>query len=267
MIAGAGLLAHGWYLPAKASLAQVLLRRAWAATGSQPVRPWPWADTWPVARLLVPRLGVDQIVLAGTEGAALAFAPGHVDSGAAPGDAGNIAIAGHRDTVFSYLGDLRIGDLLWLECADGTRRSYTVDQTAVVHERETSVLDPTAMPTLTLVTCYPLDARRPGGPLRYVVRATARGNGRQDAAGRQMKSRISGQISSIGRFGPRQTATEMRDSSAHSLRDTATSSTSLKNSSNRSRDTPVAITTASASIDGGPHIQKLLWVLNAGGRS
>jgi len=173
----AGILAlgGGTYLPAKAALAQVLLRRAWAATGNRPVRPWPWARTWPVARLEVPALGMDEIVLAGDEGAALAFAPGHVDGTAEPGRPGNTVVAGHRDTVFAGLGALALGDELRLESADGGIISYAVTGTAVVHETDTSVLDPTDEPTLTLVTCYPLDAVLPGGPLRYVVRATAIG--------------------------------------------------------------------------------------------
>ncbi len=172
---GTLLLAGGLYLPAKAALAQVLLRRAWASTGDHPARPWPWARTWPVARLEVPALGVDQIVLAGDEGAALAFAPGHVDGTAAPGEPGNIVLAGHRDTVFAFLGELALGDELRLETADGRRNSYVVASTSVVHETETAVLDPTAEATLTLVTCYPFDGARPGGPLRYVVRATGAG--------------------------------------------------------------------------------------------
>jgi len=173
VIGGVVLLAGGFYLPAKAALAQVLMLRAWSETEFDPVRPWPWAETWPVARLRVPSLGIDQIVLAGDEGAALAFAPGHVDGTAPPGELGNTVLAGHRDTVFAFLGRLGLGDELELESVDGARRSYVVTSTAVVHERDTSVLDPTAESTLTLVTCYPLDGTRPGGPLRYVVIARA----------------------------------------------------------------------------------------------
>ena len=173
VVGGALLLGSGVYLPAKAAVAQVLLRRAWSATETDPVRPWPWAETWPVARLRAPALGVDRIVLAGDEGAALAFAPGHVDGTAAPGAPGNTVLAGHRDTVFAFLGRLGLGDELELEAANGVRRSYTVTATVVVHERDTTVLEPTVEPTLTLVTCYPLDGARPGGPLRYIVRATA----------------------------------------------------------------------------------------------
>jgi sortase A len=173
--AGLLLLAAGFSLPAKAVLAQVLLRRAWAATGDHPVRPWPWARTWPVARLEVPSLGIDEIVLAGDQGAALAFAPGHVDGTTEPGQPGNVVVAGHRDTVFAFLGDLGLGDELTLEAADGSIVSYTVTGTAVVHETDTAVLEPTDESILTLVTCYPLDGVRTGGGLRYVVRAAATG--------------------------------------------------------------------------------------------
>jgi sortase A len=172
-VLGAVLLGHGLWLPAKAVLAQLLLHRAWAATDGAPVRPWPWAETWPVARLRVPALGVDQIVLAGDEGAALAFAPGHIRDSAAPGTGGNVVLAGHRDTVFAFAGRLRPGFGIELESAGGRRIHYVVTSTRVVHEREIAVLDPTDEPTLTLVTCYPLNGQRPGGSLRYVVRARA----------------------------------------------------------------------------------------------
>lgn len=171
VVVGAGALAYGFYLPAKAALAQVLLERAWARSGDTVTRPWPWAQTWPVGRLRVPRLDVDLVVLEGAEGAALAFAPGHVDGSAVPGEAGNVVIAGHRDTVFRFLGHLRLGDEIWLESPDGRGRRYTVERTEVVHESETLVMAPSADALLTLVTCYPLDGGRPGGPLRYVVRA------------------------------------------------------------------------------------------------
>lgn len=177
-LAGALSFGLGLYIPAKAAAAQLLLRAAWARTGATPVRPWPWARTWPVARLLVPRLKIDEIVLDGAEGTALAFAPGLVDGTASPGQPGNVALAGHRDTVFRFLGELRLGDELRLETGRGCRRRYAVRETAVVREDDTWVLAP-ASGVLTLVTCYPLDATRPGGTLRYVVRAvevTTEGN-------------------------------------------------------------------------------------------
>ena len=81
----------GVWIYAKAALAQVLIKHAWdeALAGHKAMRPWPWADTYPVARLAVPALGVDEIVLAGASGRTLAFGPGHMDGTAAAGAPGS----------------------------------------------------------------------------------------------------------------------------------------------------------------------------------
>ncbi len=174
--AGAVFLGRGTWIFAKAQVAQVLLARAWSETraGSGAVKPWPWADTWPVARLRVLRLGVDEIVLAGGHGQAMAFGPGHLSRTAAPGQEGNVVLAGHRDTHFRFLRDLRPGDEILLEAAYGAPRRYRVTETAVVDFRDRRPLRAFPEPTLTLITCYPFGAVVPGGPLRYVVRAAAR---------------------------------------------------------------------------------------------
>jgi sortase A len=174
-LAGAAVFGHGAYILVKAEVAQVLLGRAWARTqgGEAEVRPWSWADTWPVARLEAPRQGADMIVLEGASGAVLAFGPGHLAGSAAPGEPGNVVIAGHRDTHFELLRDLEVGNELWLESAAGVRRHYRVDSARVVEDDDVSVLEPTGEDVLTLVTCYPFDTVVPGGPLRYVVRAVA----------------------------------------------------------------------------------------------
>src|SRR5262249_34847197 len=77
LLAAAVLFGHGAWIYAKASLAQILLRRAWAKTvdSGRPAAPWPWADTWPIARLRAPGLRGDVIVLAGSSGRTLAFSP------------------------------------------------------------------------------------------------------------------------------------------------------------------------------------------------
>jgi len=79
LLLGVWQAGHGAWIHAKAQLAQYLLQRAWTRTleGERDARPWPWADTWPVARLRVPAHGVDLIVLDGVSGRTLAFAPGH----------------------------------------------------------------------------------------------------------------------------------------------------------------------------------------------
>lgn len=174
-LGGAGCLLAGFWIPLKAELADVLIRRAWVEAqrgGQTVVRPWPWAETWPVGRLLVPRLGVDQIVLEGAQGAALAFAPGHLDGTARPGLDGNVVLAGHRDTVFAFLADLRLDDELELVGTGGQPQRYRVVDTRIVDENDVGALAATPRPTLTLVTCYPFRTVLPRGPLRYVVVST-----------------------------------------------------------------------------------------------
>ena len=177
LVAAALLFGQGAWIYAKASVAQVLLRRAWRLTvlGGKTVAPWPWADTWPIARLRAPRFREDVIVLAGTSGRSLAFGPGHLDGSARPGDAGNCVISAHRDTQFEFLRLLEIGDVVDLETPEGGRHRYHVFERRVVHKRQVALLENTPDPTLTLVTCYPFDAVAPGGPQRYVVRARKEG--------------------------------------------------------------------------------------------
>src|SRR5262249_15647520 len=111
-LAGLVLFAQGTYIRAKALLAQVLLERAFnetIATGSD-TKAWSWADTGPVGRIEVKRIGASTIVLAGPSGQALAFGPGHVESTANAGERGVAVYSAHRDTHFRFLKDVRIGD-------------------------------------------------------------------------------------------------------------------------------------------------------------
>jgi sortase A len=172
---GAWQLSDGLYIQAKAWLAQELIARAWARTlqGEEHAKPWLWADTWPVARLSVPRLGVERYVLAGTHGASLAFGPGHDSHTPMPGQSGNSLIGGHRDTHLAFLGQLDPGDEIVVERADGRSVSYRVGETLVLHRSEVWIARQEGPSRLTLVTCYPLDAWRAGGDQRYAVVAFA----------------------------------------------------------------------------------------------
>ena len=168
------VIGAGW-IHAKARLAQWLIADAWQeslARGGAPVRPWPWADTWPVARLQVPSLEVDQYVLAGATGNALAFGPGHHSLTAMPGQNGVSMLAGHRDTHFSFLRRLQRGTLVAVEDGAGQTHSYRVSGVRVVDTRSTRLVLPEAGdPRLWLLTCYPFDAVASGGELRYLVSA------------------------------------------------------------------------------------------------
>jgi sortase A len=183
--AGAAAVSRGSWIYVKARIAQVLLRSAWQRTlaGERQARPWPWADTTPVARMTFGRSHEDVIVLAGASGRTMAFAPGHVDGTAMPGDHGNCVISAHRDTHFAALRDVRPGDRIRIERTDGRGFLYAVEGSRVVNEHETWVAGPRGSATLTLITCYPFDAIVPGGPQRYVVTAKLVGaSGLQPAA-------------------------------------------------------------------------------------
>jgi len=173
-LGGLTLLGQGVYIHAKAVLAQVLLESAFAdaVRSGEDVKPWSWADTWPVAKVGVPRLGAEAIVLEGSSGQALAFGPGRVAGSAKAGLPGTAVYAAHRDTHFSFLGGMKPGDEIEVTRSDGVVASFTVTGASVVRW-DRSGIDPHARGrNLALVTCWPLDARTPG-PMRYVVHAVA----------------------------------------------------------------------------------------------
>ncbi|MDE3052053.1 MAG: class GN sortase, partial [Nitrospirota bacterium] len=140
-LAGAGEAGSGTWIYMKAQLAQVLLQRAWASTltGEPSVKPWPWADTWPVARLTVPSKDLDLIVLNGAYGRTLAFGPGYLESSAPPGSIGTTILTGHRDTHFRFLQRLKEGDELLLTTNKHPPYRYRVSSTTVVDARTASI--------------------------------------------------------------------------------------------------------------------------------
>lgn len=177
-LAGLVLFSQGMYIHAKALLAQVLLERAFveSVTTGHAVKPWPWADTFPVARIAVKRLGVSAIVLAGSSGQALAFGPGHVERTADAGERGVAVYSAHRDTHFRFLREVAIGDEIDVTRNDGKLFRYRADWSSVVRF-DASGLDSLAPGYgLVLSTCWPFDALTPG-PQRYILHATLIGAG------------------------------------------------------------------------------------------
>ncbi len=167
-------IGSGLYIHAKAFAAQQLIASAWTRTlrGESEVRPWPWADTWPIARLQVPAYHVDLYVLADASGRSLAFGPGYVSGSAAPGTTGNSIIAAHRDTHFRFLQELRKGTRIVLQTPDRKVHEYEMRSGEVIDIRRDYLNIAADGTTLTLLTCYPFDALLPGGPLRYAAIAT-----------------------------------------------------------------------------------------------
>jgi sortase A len=132
-----------------------------ARKAARPGRAW--------GRLEVPRLGLEALVSEGVDEATLAVAVGHFPGSAFPGEAGNVALAAHRDTFFRDLGDARPGDLVEVSTPDG-RFAYRIEALAVVASSRVDVIDTGREPRLTLLTCYPFTSVR-WPSRRYVVSA------------------------------------------------------------------------------------------------
>jgi len=175
-VLGSWLIGQGLWIHIKAVAAQWLLQNAWHETlnTQEPIKPWSWADTWPVGRLIVPRLGINQIILADASGRSLAFGPGKVGKGKFS-DAKNesLILSGHRDTHFSFLRDVQHGDAMTLQTVQGDWLKYVVEETAVLDSQIDQLFRYPEEASLLLITCYPFEALLPGGPLRYVVKARA----------------------------------------------------------------------------------------------
>jgi sortase A len=122
-----------------------------------------------IGRIEIPRLSLSTVVVEGIDKPALRRAVGHIPGTALPGQAGNVGIAGHRDTFFRSLKDIHVHDVIVLTTRWGEFR-YRVVSSRVVGPREVEVLDPTSDEVLTLVTCHPFYLVGPA-PDRFIVRA------------------------------------------------------------------------------------------------
>ncbi len=165
------------WITGKALLAQYLIASAWqdklefSANNSKRniATPWPWADTWPVAKLTFPSLNENLYVLAGSHGSSLAFGPGHMDGTALPHELGTMVINGHRDTHFSLLEKLSIGETFSIQSSAGIWRQYKVINTHIIDTRKESWFINRESNEIHLVTCYPFQGLDINPPLRYVV--------------------------------------------------------------------------------------------------
>jgi sortase A len=122
-----------------------------------------------LGRIEIPRIGVSVAVLQGTTSQTLRLGVGHIEGTALPGQPGNIGIAGHRDTYFRDLKDIRRNDEILLQTAIGIDR-YEVDWLQITAPSDGAILASTTGSALTLVTCYPFHYIG-SAPERYVVHA------------------------------------------------------------------------------------------------
>jgi sortase A len=141
----------------------------------------------PIGRISVPRLHLRAMVEEGDDDATLSHAVGHVPGTALPGSSGNVAMAGHRDSFFRALNDLRRNDEIDVETLNASFR-YRVDQITVVDPSNTSVLASTHEKTLTLITCFPFHYIGPA-PRRFIVQATQISEGPSPGARKSVAER------------------------------------------------------------------------------
>lgn len=175
---GIALTGYGLITPAKAWLSVKLLDRAWQRVldGEDNVRPWPWMDSEPVARLSFSKAAATTngtlpsfVVMRGVSGSILAFAPGWHEQTALPGERGTTLISAHRDTHFSMLQDISRFDRLLMEDSQGREQAYEVSDLVVTGEPMLHLKTGSGPPRLLLVTCYPLDTWRPDSRQHLVV--------------------------------------------------------------------------------------------------
>ena len=135
----------------------------------RPVRPQAPTNDELIGRLTIARLQLMTTVREGTGAATLALAPGHIRGTTLPGQNGNVGIAGHRDTFFQSLANIRLEDIVEFETMDA-RYVYQVTSTKVVKPEDISVLRAGLYPELTLVTCFPFGFVG-SAPDRFIVKA------------------------------------------------------------------------------------------------
>jgi sortase A len=126
-----------------------------------------------LGRIEIPRLGMTIAILEGTSAQTLRLGVGHIEGTAFPGEQGNSGIAGHRDTFFLPLKDIRTNDEIRIQTAAGISR-YHVDWVRIVAPDDTNVLGPAPRNSITLITCYPFHLIG-AAPERFVVHAYKEG--------------------------------------------------------------------------------------------
>jgi sortase A len=125
----------------------------------------------PIGRISIPRLHISAIVEEGVDDTTLSRAIGHIPGTALPGETGNIGIAGHRDTFFRSLRDLKPHDKIDFTTHSG-RFHYRVESLTIVDPSDISVLKSKGGHSLTIVTCFPFQYVG-NAPRRFIVHAVS----------------------------------------------------------------------------------------------
>ena len=123
-----------------------------------------------VGQIEIPSLALKAVIVHGDSPELLRRAVGHLPETPMPGEWGNVALAGHRDTFFRSLRHIRAGDLITLHTFSGETFQYRVESTSVVSPTDIEVIKSSNRRELTLVTCFPFDYIG-SAPNRFIVHA------------------------------------------------------------------------------------------------
>jgi len=138
-------------------------------SSADPAHRAPAAPGTSLGRIEISRLGMAVMIVEGADEKSLQHAVGHIAGTALPGEQGNVGIAGHRDTFFRPLRNIRLNDDVKLTTLTGSYR-YRVDSVKIVRPEDGNVLIDSGGSVLTLVTCYPFYFVG-SAPMRFIVRA------------------------------------------------------------------------------------------------
>ena len=158
-------LGQAGLIAAKAWAAPVLMEHAFnqSEAADQPVRPWPWADSYPIARVAVPRLEAAEYVLSESNMRNLAFGPTALEIGA------NTVLFAHRDTHFNFLQNLQVGDAVAVKYRGQDLQNWRVARISVIDQDNLYVQRGSDQKLLLLVTCYPFNSMAQNPSQRFVA--------------------------------------------------------------------------------------------------
>lgn len=183
VILGAVLCVHASWLPTKAWLSQQLIQHSWQQSlAAQPrqnsqgylrnaIKPWPWADTFPIALLSFQRLRETIVVLNGGDPTTLAFSAGAIAPFNQPSSSNPFVVAGHRDSHFAFLEDILMKDVISMTDQDGKSQLYQVEAIDIVDASSGKLPLLGDDSSLVLITCYPFNGIGDDANERYVITA------------------------------------------------------------------------------------------------
>jgi sortase A len=175
MLTTALILSFGWQMVVRSDIsdwiANSLVRSAWLRTqaGGEQIRPWPWAQVWPVANLTAPHFDAEHVILKQEKQLKSGLGLSYLESSVLPGEIGNTVLSAHPNLYFSFLRKLNLNDILVLESPHTGKWHYRVSESFIVDKTYTQLLEHGSKRRLIIISCYQCDENNTNDSLRYVV--------------------------------------------------------------------------------------------------